>query len=88
VGVVVVVVAAESDRCGDGVVVGVVVGADPVVPAEADRCWGEVAVVEGADPWSSEEAGEAGRGGESGVCGDDGEGERVDAAEGRCERDA
>ena len=91
----VVVVAAESDRCGEGVVVVVVVGADPVVveaaAAESDRCWGEfvvVVVVEGADPWeSSEEAGDAGRE-ESGVCGDAGEGERVDAAEVRGERDA
>lgn len=44
----------------------------------------------GADPWESwSEAEESGRG-EIGVCGEDGEGERVDAAEGeeeRCERE-
>jgi len=50
-------------------------------------------VVEGANPWESlseeEEAGESGRE-EFGVCGEEGEGERVDAAEGeekRCERE-
>ena len=45
-----------------------------------------VFVAEGADPWeSSEEAGESGRE-EFGVCGEEGDGERVDAAECEAER--
>ncbi len=87
------VLAAESDRCGEVVVVVVVVwGADPVVAAaaESNRCWGGVVVVvvvEGADPCeSSEEVGEQGREREEcGVCGDEGEGERVRA---ECASDA